>query len=92
MILSLYRRTFGGQALDKMAYNTRKTAYNYIRKKELDQIEQAHGSTLSQKLIMYSKQAKYIYSQGWAALKKDIRTFLSLRKKEKQGNYVLTNE
>lgn len=41
---------------------------------------------------MYSKQAKYIYSQGWAALKKDIRTFLSLRKKEKQGNHVLTLE
>lgn len=41
---------------------------------------------------MYSKQAKYIYSQGWTALKKDIRTFLSLRKKEKQGNHVLTHE
>lgn len=36
MILSLYRRTFGSQALAAMTYDTQKIAYNYIRKKELD--------------------------------------------------------
>jgi|JI10StandDraft_1071094.scaffolds.fasta_scaffold80315_5 hypothetical protein len=43
-------------------------------------------------MIMYSKMAKYIYLCGWTALKKDARTYLSLKKKEKGGEELLTKE
>ena len=73
------------QTVRPLSACTLQIRYSYIRKKELDEIEAAHGSTTSQKMLMYSKQAKHIYSEGWAALKKDISTFRSLKKKEKEG-------
>lgn len=66
--------------------------FGYIRKKELDNIEKDHGRTVSQRMIMYSKQAKYIYQCGWTAFKKDINTYLSLKKKEQRGEETLTKQ
>ena len=48
---------------NKMLINLQR--YGYIKKKELDEIENDHGETKMQKLIMYGKQAKHIYKQGF---------------------------
>ena len=41
---------------------------------------------------MYSQQAKVIYKHGLDALKKDFKTYQSLRLKEKDGNSSLTTD
>jgi hypothetical protein len=63
---------------------TFKKGYGYIRKKDLDEIEKAHGSTRMQRLMMYSKQAKHIYSEGFKSMKKDLNESLSLIRKKKE--------
>ena len=41
---------------------------------------------------MYTKQAQLIVLQGWTALKGDYQTYLSIRRKEGQGDCTLTEE
>ena len=49
--------------------------YSYIRKKELDLIKGTHGDSWYELMKVYTRQAKYIYKQGWAAFKHDFKTF-----------------
>lgn len=63
---------------------TFKEGYSYIRKKDLDEIEKAHGTTRMQRLMMYSKQAKHIYSEGFKSMKKDLNDSLSLFRKKNE--------
>jgi len=66
--------------------------YNYIRKKELDLIKGNHGDSMLEQFKVYSKQAKYIYKQGWGAFKHDIKIFYNLRKRLKDTQNPLSVE
>jgi len=66
--------------------------FTYIKKKDLDDIEKAHGVTMMEKIKMYSKQGTHIYMEGYKSFRKDIAGFIELKKKEWKENRELTKE
>jgi hypothetical protein len=66
--------------------------FHYVRKRELDLIENKYGTTNYQKMLMFSAQAKYIFKEGWGAFKKDLLYFKKLRNKESKATEPITDE
>lgn len=48
------------------------TNFTFIKKKLLDEIEKSHGTSWTQRLLMYTKQAKLIATHGFQHLKSDL--------------------
>lgn len=66
--------------------------FAYLSKKALDDIEKAHGASLFQRMLMYSKQARYIAKEGFFSFKKDLGEYFKLQMLEKVENKTLTEE
>jgi hypothetical protein len=49
--------------------------FTYIRKKLLDEIEKGHGTSWTQRLLMYTKQAKLIATHGFHHFKSDLESY-----------------
>lgn len=59
--------------------------YNYVRKRDIDQICQPYANTTSkyQQMKMYTKMFAHIGKEGFKGAKNDVSLYLELRKKPK---------
>ena len=55
--------------------------YNYIKRKEIDDIIQSHGTSFRDKLSITKKLTKCITSHAWNAFKHDVKAFYELRQR-----------